>query len=92
MATVDIDTKISTIDLLMYGSGSPVLIININIGTESEQRVRFNFYGTTREQIEDLLRRLVADIESVRESVREADRSSSLSCVAACHRPTEARL
>jgi hypothetical protein len=63
MATLSIDTGIKSIDLMLYGSQSPTLVITINDGAASAQKIRIELYGTDRDQIVALFHRFVEDMK-----------------------------
>lgn len=63
MATFDIDTGIKAIDLMLYGSTHPTLVITINDGSASKQKIRITMYGTDMERIVTLFRSFAADMK-----------------------------
>jgi hypothetical protein len=63
VATFEVNNAVKSIELMLYGSISPVLVITINDGTQSAQKVRFELYGTDREQIVALFRSFVEDMD-----------------------------
>jgi hypothetical protein len=63
MATLSIETGIKSIDLMLYGTQSPTLVITINDGAASSQKIRMDLFGTDRDQVVDLFRRFAEDMK-----------------------------
>ena len=63
MATLSIETGIKSIDLMLYGTQSPTLVITINDGAASAQKIRMDLFGTDRDQIVALFRRFADDMK-----------------------------
>lgn len=63
MASFDIETGIKDIDLMLYSSTHPTLVITVNDGAASKQKVRITLCGTDMEQIRALFSRFAEDMK-----------------------------